>query len=264
MLQIKGLKCGYGDKFHISDISFRVRKGGFTCIIGPNGSGKTTLFRGITSELELEKGQAQLDGRDLTEMNQKERARDMAIVTQEIEGANITVEDYVLMGRLPYRSTFQFFETKEDYKIAHKYLELTDVFHLKDKYMYQLSGGEKQLAAIARALTQEPKLLLLDEPTSHLDITHQVQVLNLIQRLNSELGLTVLMIIHDLNLAGEYCDHLVMMNEGKMHISGKPEEVLTYKTIEEVYNTVVITKTNPLSKKPVIFLVSEKVLSENT
>ena len=264
MLQIEGLQCGYGDKFHISDISFRVKKGGFTGIIGPNGSGKTTLFRGITSELELEKGQAMLDGKDLTEMDQKERAQNMAIVTQEIEGASITVEDYVLMGRLPYRKTLQFFETKEDYKIAHKYLELTDVFHLKDKYMYQLSGGEKQLAAIARALTQEPKLLLLDEPTSHLDITHQVQVLNLIQRLNSELGLTVLMIIHDLNLAGEYCDHLVMMNEGKTYISGKPEEVLTYKTIEEVYNTVVITKTNPLSKKPVIFLVSEKVLSENT
>lgn len=264
MLQIEGLQCGYGDKFHISDISFRVKKGGFTGIIGPNGSGKTTLFRGITSELEIEKGRAMLDERDLTIMNQKERAQDMAIVTQEIEGASITVEDYVLMGRLPYRSTFQFFETKEDYRIAHKYLELTDVFHLKDKYMYQLSGGEKQLAAIARALTQEPKLLLLDEPTSHLDITHQVQVLNLIQRLNSELGLTVLMIIHDLNLAGEYCDHLVMMNEGKMYVSGKPEEVLTYKTIEEVYNTVVITKTNPLSKKPVIFLVSEKVLSENT
>jgi iron complex transport system ATP-binding protein len=240
-----------------------VKKGGFTGIIGPNGSGKTTLFRGITSELDLDAGKVMLNGKDLSDMEKKEQARNMAIVTQEIENASITVEDYVLMGRLPYRSTFQFFETKEDYRIAHKYLELTDVFHLKDKYMYQLSGGEKQLAAIARALTQEPKLLLLDEPTSHLDITHQVQVLNLIQRLNCELGLTVLMIIHDLNLAGEYCDHLVMMNNGQMYVSGVPEEVLTYKTIEEVYKTVVITKTNPLSKKPVIFLVSEKVLAEN-
>jgi iron complex transport system ATP-binding protein len=263
MLQIEGLQCGYGDKFYISDITFRVKKGGFTGIIGPNGSGKTTLFRGITSELDLDAGKVMLNGKDLSDMEKKEQARNMAIVTQEIENASITVEDYVLMGRLPYRSTFQFFETKEDYRIAHKYLELTDVFHLKDKYMYQLSGGEKQLAAIARALTQEPKLLLLDEPTSHLDITHQVQVLNLIQRLNCELGLTVLMIIHDLNLAGEYCDHLVMMNNGQMYVSGVPEEVLTYKTIEEVYKTVVITKTNPLSKKPVIFLVSEKVLAEN-
>lgn len=264
MLQIEQLKCGYANKFHITDISFHVRKGSFTGIIGPNGSGKTTLFRGITSELNLDSGDVLLDGKSITEMDHKERARNMAIVTQGIEEASIMVEDYVLMGRLPYRRPFQFFETKEDYRIAHKYLQLTDVFHLKDKYLYQLSGGEKQLAAIARALTQEPKLLLLDEPTSHLDITHQVQVLNLIQRLNSQLGLTVLMIIHDLNLAGEYCDQLIMMNNGQTHVTGKPEEVLTYKTIEDVYKTVVITKTNPLSKKPVVFLVSEKVLSENT
>ncbi|MFO8233938.1 MAG: ABC transporter ATP-binding protein [Bacteroidales bacterium] len=264
MLQIDHLKCGYGKKFHIADITFRVKKGGFTGIIGPNGSGKTTLFRGITSELELDEGKVILNNENVSAMSQKEKAQNMAIVTQEIENPAITVEDYVLMGRMPYRSTFQFFETKDDYRIAHKYLELTDVFHLKDKYMYQLSGGEKQLAAIARALTQEPKLLLLDEPTSHLDITHQVQVLNLIQRLNYDLGLTVLMIIHDLNLAGEYCDHLVMMNEGKIHVAGKPEEVLTYKTIEDVYNTVVITKTNPLSKKPVVFLVSENVLNQNS
>ena len=263
MLQIDQLKCGYGNKFHISEITFHVPRGGFTGIIGPNGSGKTTLFRGISAELEPDRGVVMVNGRDVKKMNQRERAQHMAIVTQEIEDANITVEDYVLMGRLPYRRPFQFFETKEDYRIAHKYLKLTDVFRLKDKFMYQLSGGEKQLAAIARALTQEPKLLLLDEPTSHLDITHQVQVLNLIQRLNSQLGLTVLMIIHDLNLAGEYCDHLVMMNKGKLYISGKPDKVLNYKTIEEVYNTVVITKTNPLSKKPVVFLVSGNVLEEN-
>ncbi len=262
MLQIEKLKCGYGKKFHISDISFRVNKGGFTGIIGPNGSGKTTLFRGITGELETEKGRILLDGKDAKILSQKERAQSMAIVTQEIENANITVEDYVLMGRMPYRSTFQFFENKKDFSIANKYLKLTDIYKLKHKFMYQLSGGEKQLAAIARALTQEPKLLLLDEPTSHLDITHQVQVLNLIQRLNTELGLTVLMIIHDLNLAGEYCDHLVLMNDGKIHLSGRPEEVLNYQTIEEVYNTVVITKTNPLSKKPVVFLVSGNVLNQ--
>ncbi len=261
MLQIEQLKCGYGKKFHITDISFRVNKNGFTGIIGPNGSGKTTLFRGITGELEKEKGRILLDGKDTNGLSHKERARSMAIVTQEIENANITVEDYVLMGRMPYRSTFQFFENKEDFNIAHKYLHLTDTYKLKNKFIYQLSGGEKQLAAIARALTQEPKLLLLDEPTSHLDITHQVQVLNLIQRLNTELGLTVLMIIHDLNLAGEYCDHLVMMNKGRTHVSGTPEEVLNYQTIEEVYKTVVITKTNPLSKKPVVFLVSGNVLN---
>ena len=259
MLKIEQLQCGYGNTFYISEISFHVPRGGFTGIIGPNGSGKTTLFKGISGELGRDAGNVILNGRDIKEMDQKEKARNLAVVTQEIEDTVITVEDYVLMGRYPYHTPFQFFETETDYRVAHKYLQLTDTYKLKDKYFYQLSGGEKQLVAIARALTQEPQLLLLDEPTSHLDITHQVQVLNLIQRLNSQFGLTVLMIIHDLNLAGEYCDDLVMLNNGKIYISGSPEKVLNYKTIEDVYNTVVVTRTNPVSKKPAIFLVSGKV-----
>jgi len=141
-------------------------------------------------------------------------------------------------------------------------MKLTDVYRHKDKPMTELSGGEQQLAAIARALTQEPQLLLLDEPTSHLDISHQVQILNLIQQLNQQLNLTVLIIIHDLNLAGEYCDYLVMMNNGGIHIKGTPHEVLNYQTIEAVYNTVVITRENPISKKPVVFLVSESVMKQ--
>ena len=141
-------------------------------------------------------------------------------------------------------------------------MKLTGILPYAKKYMSQLSGGEQQLAAIAQALIQEPELLLLDEPTSHLDISHQVQILNLIQRLNRDAGLTVLMIIHDLNLAAEYCDYLIMMNKGNIHTLGTPDEVLTYKNIEEVYNTVVVTGKNPLSEKPAIFLVSEKVLKE--
>jgi len=195
-------------------------------------------------------------------MSLKEKAQNVAIVTQNIEVGSMTVEEYVLMGRIPYRSQFQFFETKEDISIANKYLELTGVTRLKDKYMNALSGGEQQLAGIARALTQEPELLLLDEPTSHLDITHQVQILNLIRRLSHDLGLTVLMIIHDLNLAGEYCDSLVMMQEGRMRKMGTPTEVLNYADIEAVYDTVVVTRTNPISGKPVVFLVSEEVIGK--
>ncbi len=141
-------------------------------------------------------------------------------------------------------------------------MELTDVIPLKDKFVNALSGGEQQLAGIARALTQEPELLLLDEPTSHLDITHQVQILNLIRRLSNELGLTVLMIIHDLNLAGEYCDSLIMMQNGRLRKKGLPHEVLNYKDIEAVYDTVVITRTNPVSGKPVVFLVSEETFAK--
>ncbi len=264
VLSIKDFKCGYDKKFHVQQISFELPKGCFAGIIGPNGSGKTTLFRGISGELNTLKGTIKIDGYNLKQMGFKEKARNIAVVSQTIETVHMSVEDYVLMGRIPYQSRFHFFETQHDVDVARKYMKLTGVYQHKNKIMSQISGGEQQLAAIARALAQEPNLLLLDEPTSHLDITHQVQVLNLIQRLNKKLGLTVLMNIHDLNLAGEYCDYLILLKDGKMKMQGSPEEVIRYDILEEVYETVVVTRTNPISKKPVVFLVSEKVLNEKS
>ena len=260
--EINNFSCGYPGKFKVQEISFKINKGDFVGIIGPNGSGKTTLFKGISNELHAISGNSKLNGKVVQKMSLKEKAQNIAIVTQTIEAGSMTVEEYVLMGRIPYRKQFQFFETKEDIEIANKYMDLTDVTPLKDKYMNALSGGEQQLAGIARALTQQPQLLLLDEPTSHLDITHQVQILNLIRRLSNELGLSVLMIIHDLNLAGEYCDSLIMMQEGKIRKKGTPTEVLNYQDIEAVYDTVVVTRTNPISNKPVVFLVSEEVIKK--
>ncbi len=254
--------CGYGNKFSLQNVSFSLDKGSFAGIVGPNGSGKTTLFKGITGELPVRSGNIMLSGISFSSLKMKEKAKALAIVNQNVETSDIKVEDFVLLGRTPYHGRFQFFESEEDFSIAEKYMRLTDVFHLKNKLLSELSGGEQQLAAIARALTQEPDLLLLDEPTAHLDITHQVQILNLIRRLNRQLNLTVLMIIHDLNLAGEYCDQLIMLKEGRVHSCGSPIEVLTYQTIEEVYNTVVVTRLNPISGKPVVFLVSERLLSE--
>jgi iron complex transport system ATP-binding protein len=260
--KIENFSCGYPAKFVLEDISFEIAKGDFVGIIGPNGSGKTTLFRGISGELPALAGSSTLNKKNLQQMSLKEKACSLAVVTQNIEIGSMTLEEYVLMGRIPYRKQFQFFETAEDIAIAEKYLELTGITHLRSKLMNALSGGEQQLAGIARALTQDPQLLLLDEPTSHLDITHQVQILNLIRRLSRELGLTVLMIIHDLNLAGEYCDSLIMMQKGRMRKMGTPMEVINYKDIEAVYDTVVITRINPVSGKPVVFLVSEEVIQK--
>ncbi len=260
ILKIQDFSCGYESEFNIEDINFSVQKGSFVGIIGPNGSGKTTLFRGITGLLKPKSGQIKYKEKNLAYFKLKEKAQSIAIVTQKTDASYMTVEEYVLMGRLPYKGRFNFLDSSEDYEIAHKYMKLTDTYRFRDKYMTELSGGEQQLASIARALTQEPELLLLDEPTSHLDITHQVQLLNLIQKLNLQLGLTVLMIIHDLNLAGEYCDYLIMLENGRIHTSGTPKNVLNYKNIEAVYKTVVVTETNPISGKPVILLVSENVL----
>ena len=263
MLKIKNIVSGYPGSFMLDSISIDIAEGAFAGIIGPNGSGKTTLFKTITGDLNVKSGEMSLNGIETSHMSLRERARKMAIVTQTIDVGDVVVEDYVLMGRLPYKKPFQLSDRKSDIRIAQKYLQLTGVYRYKDKMMSELSGGEQQLSAIARALTQEPELLLLDEPTSHLDISHQVQILNLLQQLNEEMGLTILMIIHDLNLAGEYCSELVMLNGGKVHISGTPDEVLNFKDIEDVYETVVITQKNPISGKPAIFLVSGKTLGSN-
>lgn len=262
LLEIQNLSCGYKSGFRIRGISFSLAEGVFAGIIGPNGSGKTTLFKGVSGDLPLDEGAVLFDGKNLSEFSLREKARQLSIVSQFAENVNITVEEYVMMGRLPYRRPFQFFDTPRDVEIAHHYMNLTNTYRLRHKSMAELSGGERQMASIASALCQKPRLLLLDEPTSHLDITHQVKFMNLIQRLNDELKLSVIMIVHDLSLAAEYCDYLVMLRNGAMIEKGTPEAVLTYENIERVYDTVVVVKTNPVSGKPVIFPVSERKLRE--
>lgn len=260
-LSIDNIVCGYKDSFHLDPISFDIKRGSFSGILGPNGSGKTTLFKGITGELIPKKGTITVDNQDLLSLSIRDRAKKVAIVTQFTDPLEISVRDYVLMGRLPYRDRYSFFESSKDYEIADKFLNLTDTYRFKDKLLSQLSGGERQLVSVAKALTQEPSILLLDEPTSHLDISHQMELLNLIQRLNRSEGLTVLMIIHDLNLASEYCDNLILIDRGTLFTTGTPKEVLTYSNIETVYKTVVISMENPISKKPAIFPVSGEILN---
>jgi len=183
---------------------------------------------------------------------------------QSVEPVAMTVEEYVLLGRLPFLKRYQFFEAPEDVALAHKYMELTGILKLAHAQINEISGGERQLAAIARALTQEPKLLILDEPTSHLDITHQIQILELISLLKQELSLTVLMVLHDLNLAAEYSDRLILLNgkNGKIYKTGTCEQVLSEESIFKVYKTKVMIRQNPLSKKPCIFLVTQNALNK--
>lgn len=258
--KINNLQSGYSNNLVLNGVDFEISKGSFSGIIGPNGSGKTTLFKSITGEIYLKDGSIILGESNVSEMDSKQKAQKIAIVTQNTDATDITVEDYVLLGRYPYKGKFQLFDTTKDIELSEKFMKLTGVHKFKEKLMNELSGGEQQLVAIAKALTQEPELLLLDEPTSHLDISHQMQILNLIQQLNDDYNLTVLMIIHDLNLASEYCDYLIMMNEGKVYSKGSPDEVLNYANIEYVYKAVVLTQENKLTKKPSILLVSDKTL----
>lgn len=257
MLEISGLTCGYEGGFLLKDVSVEVARGTMVGVIGPNGSGKTTLLRAITRVIAPIKGAVKVDGVDTRNMNAKALARRLAVVSRPGEDdARITVEEYVLLGRIPHRKGLGLFEDRGDIQMARRAMILTDVPALKERFMNDLSSGERQLASIARAIAQEPRLLLLDEPTSHLDIAHQIKILDLIRRLNRETGLSVLIVLHDLNLAAQYCDRLLLFDNGLLHKEGAPEEVLTYETIESVYKTVVVVRKNPISSKPYVILVS--------
>lgn len=259
MIRLENLSCGYGRKIVISDINLEIPAGEFVGIIGPNGSGKTTLMRALTRLVNPVKGKIYLDNKDIHSISHKEIARKIAVVSQNLPVVPMTVNEFVLLGRVPYRKGVQLLENKHDASIAYEAMRMTDTLRLKDSYLSGMSGGEVQLAFIARALAQEPTVLLLDEPTSHLDITQQVRILDLIKSLNQNRALTVVVILHDLNLASEYCDRLVLMEDGRIKKSGRPQEVLTYHDIEEVYKTVVVVEKNPLSGKPFVLIVSGEV-----
>jgi iron complex transport system ATP-binding protein len=255
MITVKNLSCGYGSMRILDSVSFEVRKGEHLGIIGPNGSGKTTLLKAITKLIKPESGAVIIDGKDVKKWGVKELSRKLAVVSQNAQDGHLTVEEFVLLGRIPYYKRFQFIESQKDIDISNHCMEMTGTLKFKDRNMTELSGGEKQLVFIARALAQEPEIILLDEPLTHLDISHQVRVLDIVKTLITQKGLTSITVMHDLNLASEYCDRLLLLNNGGVCRIGPPSEVLTYQAIEEVYKTVVIVKENPLSKKPYVFVV---------
>jgi iron complex transport system ATP-binding protein len=264
MLRVDQLECGYGSTPVLHGVTLEIGKGEIVGVIGPNGSGKTTLLRSMTGILSPTQGTVTLDGQDIHSMQPKQLAGEIAVVSQGTEATMMKVEDFVMLGRLPYYARFQFMETKHDRDMAQESMVMTDSIGIKDKFMSEISGGERQLVYIARALTQQTSLLLLDEPTAHLDIAHQVKILDLIRKLNRTTGVTVVMVLHDLNQAGEYCNRLVLMDDGRVHAVGTPDDVLQYQTIEAVYRTVVVVEKNPLSSKPYVLLVSEDDRDEDT
>ncbi|MEW6102341.1 MAG: ABC transporter ATP-binding protein [bacterium] len=255
MIKVEGIFCGYNE-FSLSDISFNVERGEIFGIIGPNGSGKTTLLRAISKVIPLKKGRVVFEEKDIRKMGFKEFAKMTGVVSQIEEIAfDMRVEDLVMLGRIPHQRFL--FTTKKDTEVIEKSMEITGIMDKRKKYISKLSGGERQLVFISRALASCPRILLLDEPTTHLDITHQIEVLNLVRKLNKEMFLTVIIVLHDLNLASEYCDRLILLSGGKIYNIGSPEEVLTYQAIEDVYKTRVIVRENPMSHKPYVFLVSK-------
>jgi len=258
VLTVSQLRCSQSSQFQLNNISFDIVEGCCVGIIGPNGSGKTTLLKAVTGYIPAKQGNICYCNHSIESYNQKDLSKEIAIVLQSTElDQSICVEDYILLGRNPYKKRWQFWESEHDLKTVKKMMKFTQIESLRNRQINALSGGEKQLVRIARALAQEPKLFLLDEPTNHLDIAHQLQILTLLNRLKRENNMSIMIVLHDLNLASEFCDTLILMQHGTIFRMGSAKEVLTYQNIESVYHTTVVEGENPISKKPYVFLVSE-------
>ncbi|MCW3129313.1 MAG: ATP-binding cassette domain-containing protein [Methanophagales archaeon] len=246
-LEIKDVDAYYGSVKILDGIDFSASHGELLGVIGPNGSGKTTLLRTISRILKPKVGTILLEGRDVQGMKDKEFSRNFAAVPQDTTiNFDFSALDIVLMGRNPHLGRLEL-EGEEDIEIARRCMELTNCWHLAERPITELSGGERQLVIIARALTQEPKVLLLDEPTSHLDINYQIEIMELLKRLTSEEKLIVVAVIHDLNLAAQYCDRLALLHEGKIVSLGTQAQVLTAENIKNTFGADVIIKKHALT-----------------
>ncbi len=222
-------------------------------VIGPNGAGKSTLVKLLSRLLLPAGGAIHLNGRDLTHWRAADLARMLAVVPQEPElPPAFSAWEMVLMGRTPYLG-WMGRESERDRDVARRAMEDTGVWHLAQRLISQLSGGERQRVVVARALAQEPRVLLLDEPTAHLDINHQVEVLSLVAGLVKERALAALAIFHDLNLAAQYCDELVLLDRGRVAARGAVDRVLTPSLLQRVYGTKVVVAPHPQNGLPVVF-----------
>lgn len=253
-IEVKDLSFRYPNNTAdiLSNINLTISKGSFTGIIGPNGSGKTTLLKCLVKLLPATSGRITLAGQDPAGLSTREIARLVGVVPQKWEASfPFTVEELVLMGRFPYLKRFRP-ECDLDYQIAAEAMNLTQTLHLKDRPITELSGGELQRVIIAQALAQSPRILLLDEPTAALDIHHQLEILEVIKTLLESRALTVVAVMHDLNLASHYCDQLVLLRQGTVFVTGTPKDVLTETGLEHVYGTKTRVSIDPLTAKPFV------------
>jgi iron complex transport system ATP-binding protein len=241
-----------GGGFSLAAVSFAIAEGEVFGVIGPNSAGKTTLLRLLTRVVAADRGEVRVDGRPVGRLAHAELARQIAVVPQDTPRPfPFSVEQLVLMGRYPH-APGRFFESAADRAQADAAMEATGVRQLAALPLEQLSGGERQRAMLARALAQEPRLLVLDEPTSHLDLRYQAETAALLQQVNAERGMTVLLVSHDLGLAAEVCDRLLLLGGGRVARVGPPSEVLQREILEAVFGCAVVVDVNPKSGRPVV------------
>ncbi|MDR7001827.1 adenosylcobinamide amidohydrolase [Neobacillus niacini] len=258
MLTVQHVSGGYSGENVVKDVSFEVEKGELFGILGPNGSGKTTLLKMLSGILPIQHGEILIKGKRLTEYGPKQLAQMIAVLSQHTSDSfSYTVKDTVSLGRYAHQKGWFQTWSIEDEEIVQRVMDQTGVIDMQNKNIQELSGGEKQRVFLAQALAQEPKILLLDEPTNHLDLSYQKELLDLLKQWTREKGLTVISIFHDLNLAGLYCDRLLLLQKGTININHVPNEVLREERIRDVYHTEIQKHPHPKVAAPQMCLLPE-------
>jgi len=257
-LQVQGVSFSYLDGLVLHNINLSIKAGEMVGLLGSNGSGKTTLIKLASGVLKPGQGEIKLDGANFRQLSRKSIARSIAVVPQQFNiPFAFTATEVVMLGRTPFFRAFAE-ESEIDRRFVANALKLVGISDLAERRFDELSGGERQKVILAMALAQQPKLLLLDEPTVHLDIAHQVEILELVRRLNLERGLTVIAAMHDLNLASLYFDRLILLKEGRVSADGTPAQVLTEEGIWEVFSASVIVTPHPVSGVPHIVIMPKR------
>jgi len=254
-VRLERISFAYDGRPVLENTDLSVQEGEMVGLIGPNGSGKTTLIRLIGGVLHPAEGEAHLDGLDLRCAKRKAVAQRVAVVPQQFQMSfAFRVEEVVMLGRTPFLKVFSD-GARGDRAVVNQAMELVGITHLRERFFSELSGGERQKVILGMALAQQPRLLLLDEPTAHLDINHQVEILQLLKRLNHEHGITIIAAMHDLNLASLYFQRLVLLKEGRVFADGTPSAVLTSDIIGQVFSAVVQVQAHPLAGVPYVFVL---------
>ncbi len=254
-MNVSDLRCGYGGSEVLKGLSFSVERGEFVGILGPNGAGKSTLVLALSGIIPLQSGHVRICGTDLEQLRLKERARRVAVLIQDGDiRFPFSCREVVSMGRYPHRKRWQM-ESAEDYEAVEKALLLTDTGALAERLISAVSGGEKQRVLMAKSLAQEAPILILDEATSAMDIHRKLQIFKVLDKLNREEGVTVLAVLHDINLAALFCRRMIFLKDGRIEADGPTEEVLTSETLNRIYETsVVVQEIESVGKRQVVFL----------
>lgn len=261
-LELCGLSLSYGANPVVDHVAFAAAAGEFFIILGPNGAGKSSLLKLIAGIEKADRGEIRVLGKPLAAYTTRDLARQVAMVAQQAPvDFPFSVADTVLMGRSPHLGLLGL-EGEKDFAIAREAMRFTEVEHLARRRLDQLSGGERQRVMIARAICQEPKIILLDEPTTALDPAHQVRIMDLMERFRQEKGTTVIMVSHDLNLAAMYADRLLLLKDGKAVVIGSPKDVIVPDFIRQSYGCDLLIDENPLGGVPRVVPIPEKFRQE--